>query len=120
MADVLDSSALARWRANPLSFIEQVLRDPETGQPFELFDAQREFLTGAFTLTDDGRLAYPEQVFGAIKKTGKSATAGMHVLTMTLCTVVASLRAMLLQTILSRRKVACFRRCGASSSAARI
>ncbi len=37
MADVLDSSALARWRANPLSFIEQVLRDPETGQPFELF-----------------------------------------------------------------------------------
>jgi len=84
MADVLDSSALARWRANPISFIEQVLRDPETGRPFELFGAQREFLSPAFTLTDDGRLAYPEQVFGAIKKTGKSATAGMHVLTMTL------------------------------------
>ena len=84
MADVLDGSALARWRANPLSFIEQVLRDPETRQPFELFDAQREFLTGAFTLTDDRRLAYPEQVFGAIKKSGKSATAGMHLLTMTL------------------------------------
>jgi Phage Terminase len=84
MADVLESSALARWRANPLSFIEQVLRDPETGQPFELFGAQRDFLTRAFTLRDDGRLAYPEQVFGAIKKTGKSATAGMHVLTMTL------------------------------------
>ena len=84
MADVLESSALACWRANPLSFIEQVLRDPETGQPFDLFDAQREFLTGAFTLTDDGRLAYPEQVFGAIKKSGKSATAAMHLLTMTL------------------------------------
>jgi phage terminase large subunit-like protein len=84
MADMLDSSALARWRANPLSFIEQVLRDPETGEPFELFDAQREFLAGAFTLTDDRRLAYPEQVFGAIKKSGKSATAAMHLLTMTL------------------------------------
>ena len=84
MADVLDSSALAGWRANPLSFIEQVLRDPETGQPFELFDAQREFLTRAFTLTDDRRLAYPEQVFGAIKKSGKSATGAMHLLTMTL------------------------------------
>jgi hypothetical protein len=32
-----DAAALARWRAQPLSFIEEVLRDPETGKLFELF-----------------------------------------------------------------------------------
>jgi hypothetical protein len=84
MGEVLQRSTLDRWRADPLTFIRDVLRDPETGRPFELFDAQCQFLRRAFTRTDDGRLVFPEQVFGAIKKSGKSMTAAMHMLTMTL------------------------------------
>jgi hypothetical protein len=52
--------------------------------PFELFDAQRLFLQHAWKIREDGRLLYPEQCVGWIKKTGKTATAGMHVLTTTL------------------------------------
>ena len=83
MAEALNTSALTRWRQNPISFIEEVLRDPETGKPFELFDAQRQFFEHAWKLTEDGRLLYPEQCFGAPKKTGKTGTAGMHLLTTT-------------------------------------
>jgi hypothetical protein len=49
-----------------------------------LFDAQKQFFKYAWQTGDDGRLRYSEQVFGAIKKTGKSGTAAMHVLTTTL------------------------------------
>ena len=84
MGEALERSALDRRHADPTAFIRDVLRDPETGRPFELFDAQRQFLGPAFTRKDDGRLLYPEQVFGAIKKSGKSMTAAMHMLTMTL------------------------------------
>ena len=84
MGEALERSTLARWRANPTAFIRDILRDPETGKPFKLFDAQRQFLAHAFTLTDDGGLAYPEQVIGAIKKSGKSATVAMHLLNMVL------------------------------------
>ena len=70
-----------RWRANPIEFIETVLCDPETGQPFVLLDAEREFLAHSFTLAADGRLLYPEQVFGAIKKSGKTGFAALHMLT---------------------------------------
>jgi hypothetical protein len=54
MGEALERSALDRWRADPTAFIRDVLRDPETGRPFELFDAQRQFLGPAFTrkLTD--------------------------------------------------------------------
>jgi hypothetical protein len=44
MANVLDSSALARWRANPVSFIQQVLQNPESRKPFELLGAELVFL----------------------------------------------------------------------------
>jgi hypothetical protein len=61
MADVLDGGALARWQREPISFIEEVLRDPETGRPFELFDAERQFLARAYQRDQNGRLLYPEQ-----------------------------------------------------------
>ena len=48
------SSALARWRREPTSFIEQVMRDPETGKPFELLPAERTFLEHAFKTNDNG------------------------------------------------------------------
>ena len=84
MGEALDHSALARWHRGPISFIQEILRDPETNKPFELFKAQKEFFAGAWQVNDDGRLRYPEQCFGAIKKSGKTATAAMHLLTTTL------------------------------------
>jgi phage terminase large subunit-like protein len=67
----------SKWRRDPCAFIEEVLRDPETNQPFRLYPAQREFIQRAFTLTPAGKLRYPELLFGAPKKSGKTATAAM-------------------------------------------
>jgi hypothetical protein len=36
MAVDLDDTALVRWRASPIAFIEEMLHDPETGRPFVL------------------------------------------------------------------------------------
>ena len=80
----LDATALARFKRDPIAFIESVLRDPETGEPFVLSNAEREFLQHAFTLNEDGKLTYPELVFGAIRKSGKTTLAGIIVLTMVL------------------------------------
>jgi hypothetical protein len=77
----LEQNTLDRWRERPISFIEEVLRNPKTKKPFELFDAQRQFFDHAWKLRPDGRLLYPEQTIGWIKKTGKTTTAAMHVLT---------------------------------------
>jgi phage terminase large subunit-like protein len=84
MSDVLDHAALGRWQREPVSFIEEVLRNPKTGRPFELLDAQRQFFAHCWRTGPDGRLLYPEQCIGMIKKTGKTGTAAMHVLTTTL------------------------------------
>jgi phage terminase large subunit-like protein len=84
MTPTLDQTTLDRWRSAPIEFIESVLHDPETGEPFKLLPAEREFLEHAFKLDDDGRLLYPEQVFAAIKKSGKTTLAALHLLTMIL------------------------------------
>jgi hypothetical protein len=47
-------------------------------------DAERWFLKFAFTLNDNGRLKYPELVFGAIKKSGKTTLAAIIMLAMIL------------------------------------
>src|SRR5262249_30116986 len=84
-ADItLDAATLARWKSSPINFIEQVLRDPETKRPFILNDAERAFLTLAFTLDDNGRLKFPEMCFGAPKKSGKTTLAAIIMLTMVL------------------------------------
>jgi hypothetical protein len=62
MAVDLDDTALVRWRASPIAFIEEMLHDPETGRPFVLLEAERAFMRHAFTLDRNGRLAYPELV----------------------------------------------------------
>jgi phage terminase large subunit-like protein len=80
----LDTSALTRWQRQPLSFITEILRDPETGKPFVLLDAERAFLEHAYQTDDSGRLVYPEQLYGAPKKSGKTGFAAMHLLTTTL------------------------------------
>ena len=80
MADALTPAALARWRSSPIEFIEQALHDPETSEPFSLSEAERAFLKLAFTLTESGRLKYPELVFGAIKKSGKTTLAAITII----------------------------------------
>jgi hypothetical protein len=84
MTEVLEPNTLQRWRERPISFITEVLCNPKMGRPFELFDAQRQFFAHCWQLRADGRLLYPEQCIGWIKKTGKTVTAAMHVLTTTL------------------------------------
>src|SRR6516165_10209204 len=80
----LSARSLVHWRAHPIEFIETVLFDPETRQPFKLLPAERAFLTHAFKFDDNGRLLYPEQVYSCPKKSGKTTFAALHVLTLTL------------------------------------
>jgi phage terminase large subunit-like protein len=77
-------SSIDHWRSDPVKFIETVLHNPETGKPFKLLPAERDFLDHAFRLDDNGRLRYPEQVFGAPKKSGKTTLAAIITLTMLL------------------------------------
>ena len=81
MGELLEANVIERWRREPLSFIDQVLRDPKTGLAFKLFDAERQFLSHAWQTNDDGRLKYPDQIYSGIKKIGKSTLAAMHVIT---------------------------------------
>ena len=81
MPDTINSTSLSHWRTNPILFIEQVLCDPETKQPFKLLDAERRFLEHAFVLDEDGKLRYPEQVYSCPKKSGKTTYAGIQTLT---------------------------------------
>jgi phage terminase large subunit-like protein len=75
---------IAHWRRDPIAFISTVLRDPENRKPFVLSDAERRFFSLAFVLDDNGRLKYPEQCFGAIKKSGKSTAAAVEMLVLVL------------------------------------
>jgi phage terminase large subunit-like protein len=74
------SERLARWKRDPVSFIREVLRDPETGRPFVLYEAQERFLHKALTLTAEGKLPFPELLYSCPKKSGKTATAAMAVI----------------------------------------
>lgn len=70
---------VARWR-DPAVFIREALINPETGAPFVLTGAERRFLLHAFELTSDGRAKYPELIFSAPKKSGKTALGAMCLL----------------------------------------
>ena len=76
----VDTRSLARWRRNPVSWIETHLVDPETGKPFKLLEAEKQFIRLALAVGPDERLLYPEMVFGAIKKSGKTGFAALIVL----------------------------------------
>jgi phage terminase large subunit-like protein len=80
----LSLTTLASWRADPISFVESVLVNPETGKSFELLPAEREFLRHAFQTGTNGKLKYPEQVYSCPKKSGKTTFAALHVLTLIL------------------------------------
>ena len=74
MTDALDQSALERWRLEPIAFVVEMLRNPETGRPFDLLPAQRRFFAHAFATDDTGRLLYPEQVFACQRSLARPAS----------------------------------------------
>jgi phage terminase large subunit-like protein len=84
MTEALEPSAIEQWRRDPVRFIDEVLRDPETLQPFVLLDAEKRFISHAFQTDDAGRLLYPEQVYAAPKKSGKTGFGAIQTLTTTL------------------------------------
>jgi phage terminase large subunit-like protein len=73
------SRNLARLRDDPVSFICEILVNPETGKPFKLYAEQVVFLRLALT-AKDGRLPYSELVYSAPKKSGKTGFAAMIVI----------------------------------------
>jgi phage terminase large subunit-like protein len=80
-----NGTAIARWRNDPVAFIEQVLIDPDTKKPFRLYEAQRRFLAEAFRLTDNGRLVHNELLFSGPKKLGKSTYSAMIAIYVAVC-----------------------------------
>jgi phage terminase large subunit-like protein len=80
MSNRSDPRSLLSWRRNPAGFIERHLFDPETEQRFKLLPAEREFLKRALATDAAGRLLYPEMIYGAIKKSGKTGFAAILVL----------------------------------------
>jgi hypothetical protein len=75
---------IERWQADPCAFIETVLYNPETRQPFVLLDAERAFLQHAFKLGDNGRLLYSDQLYSCPKKSGKTTWAAIMILVVVL------------------------------------
>ena len=71
---------IAAWRSDPVRFITEVLVNPETGRPFELYPEEVTFLRAALTLTPDGRLKFFELLFSGPKKSGKTALAAFAML----------------------------------------
>ena len=67
----------AELRNDPVAFIENVLVNPETGEPFELYPEQVAFLRAGLTPLEDGSLPFGELVFSAPKKSGKTALGAM-------------------------------------------
>jgi phage terminase large subunit-like protein len=83
-ATVLNARSLAYWRAHPIEFIQTILFDPETGRPFSLLPAEREFLEHAFKIGPGGRLLYREWLYSCPRKSGKTTFEGLVVITMVL------------------------------------
>jgi hypothetical protein len=69
-----------RWRRDVVGFVREVLIDPETRRPFELYAEEITFLRQAFTYMPDGRLRFTELCFSAGKKSGKTGLAAMIVI----------------------------------------
>ena len=67
-----EQNSLQRWRSNPISFIEEILRDPKTGAPFELFPAQQTFFSHCWKRAATRAAG----VFAAIKEIVQNSTRG--------------------------------------------
>ncbi len=76
------ASDVARWKRDPVAFVEEVLIDPEVKKPFRLYEGERDLVSRGFTLTSDGRLPFAETIFAGGKKSGKTglgACCGIYV-----------------------------------------
>jgi hypothetical protein len=76
-----DRKVLKRYRQHPVAFVEECLINPETGRPFVLLDAERVFLRLALRIGANGRLPYPDLIYAAVKKSGKTTFASLFVVT---------------------------------------
>jgi phage terminase large subunit-like protein len=81
MPDTITSTNLSRWRADPATFIEEVLVNPDTGVLFELLPAERTFMRYMFMTDADGRLIYTDLIFSCPKKSGKTTLGAALTLT---------------------------------------
>ncbi len=80
MAKQKQSNPLAAAKYDPVLFIETVLVNPETDQPFILYPEQKTIMRAAFTLKPDGTLPYSEILDGQPKKSGKTTMAAWALL----------------------------------------
>ena len=81
MPETITSANLARWRADPAIFVEQVLVNPDTGRPFELLPAERVFIEHMFKTDADGRLVHTDLIYSCPKKSGKTTFASILTIT---------------------------------------
>jgi hypothetical protein len=71
----LDAELLRR---DPAAFCDLYGKVNERGQPFALFDYQREILRTAYTFDADGRLPWDTLLDARIKKTSKTYDNGLR------------------------------------------
>lgn len=74
-----------RYRRNPAAFMQELCINPETGKPFELLSAEREFLKYGFAAKANGDLPYRTLLYSCIKKSGKSTFSALCGLWAVLC-----------------------------------
>ncbi len=84
MTDRITSTMLDRWRADPATFVETVLHDPDTGAPFELLDCERRFVAEMFRTDDDGHLIFTDLIYSGPKKLGKTTFGAILTITVVL------------------------------------
>ena len=82
--ETLDATSLARWRSDPIAFIEHVLCDPETGRPFVLSDAEREFLQARLHARRQRQAHVSRACVRRDQEVGKTTLAAIIMLTMIL------------------------------------
>ena len=77
----MNATQVRHWRRDPIAFVSDVLRDPDSdGRPFELYAEEEAFLREALTLTPGGSLPYSELLYSAPKKSGKTAIGAISML----------------------------------------
>jgi Phage Terminase len=80
MSNVTPEERFTRWRADPESFI-QCLIDPDTSKPFVLLQCERTFIANMFRFDADGKMLFPDLIYSAGKKTGKTTFGAILVIT---------------------------------------
>src|SRR5690242_21813975 len=71
-AVAVTAETLARWRRDPVAFITEALRHPDTGERIQLFPKQEAWFRACFTPNADGTLPAQECFLLTLKKSGKS------------------------------------------------